>query len=205
MGRESVAQAEWMGRSAQVKAIAEAHEIILRGAIKARLPRNAVTAVLVENGVLTVEFGQDRLRLELGAQDATKWHALLTTSPPSLAEKLGISGEKPGFVMGRTDDPALGDALIGRSVDDLATAALLVSVINTDDDLARTIETAYQSPDKAVWCIYPKGKAASPGDAAIRQAMRDAGFKDSKSCSVSERLTATRYSSPVRTGRSACS
>ena len=44
-----------------------------------------------------------------------------------------------------------------------------------------------------LWTVYPKGKAGQFGDTAIRTALRDAGWRDTKSCAVSERLTATRY------------
>ncbi|WP_294330103.1 hypothetical protein [uncultured Sphingomonas sp.] len=44
-----------------------------------------------------------------------------------------------------------------------------------------------------IWAVYPKGKAAAFGDGAIRTASRSAGYRDSKSCSVSALRTATRY------------
>jgi hypothetical protein len=44
-----------------------------------------------------------------------------------------------------------------------------------------------------LWAVYPKGMAANPGEAAIRSALRSAGWMDNKTCAVSARLTATRY------------
>jgi hypothetical protein len=45
----------------------------------------------------------------------------------------------------------------------------------------------------ARWAVYPKGTGVAFGDSEIRSLLRALGFRDSKSCSVSERLTATRY------------
>lgn len=198
MGREAVAYADWKGQSAEVKAIAEATEVILRGAIKARVPRAAITALRLEGGLLTIDLGEEQLRLNLGTAEAARWHALLLTPPPSLAVKLGVSSGRPAFVLGEFDDLALTEALSGARVSNLSAAAVLISVIVTDDDLARTLNIARDNPGKAVWCVYPKGKTASPGDSSIRLVMRNAGFRDSKSCAVSERLTATRYALTVK-------
>lgn len=197
MGRETVAHAEWQGQTAEVKAIAEANEVILRGAIKARIPRDAITGLCLEKGLLTIDLGAEQLRLDLGATEAEKWLTLLRTSPPSLAAKLGISPEKPAFLLGETDDPALTEALAGARTGDPASASVVISVISADQDLSHTLNFSFRNPDKAIWCVYRKGKAANPGDATIREAMRNAGFRDNKSCSVSERLTATRYALPV--------
>ncbi|MET3612595.1 hypothetical protein ABID16_000900 [Rhizobium aquaticum] len=198
MGRESVAYADWKGQSAEVKAIAEASEVILRGAIKARVPRAAITALRLDDGLLTIDLGTEQLRLNLGIAEAAKWHVLLQTPPPSLAAKLGISTEKPAFVLGDFDDLALTEALLGARVSNLAAATVLISVIVTDQDMARTLDMAHENSPKPVWCVYPKGKAASPGDSSIRLVMRNAGFRDNKSCAVSERLTATRYALAVK-------
>ena len=46
----------------------------------------------------------------------------------------------------------------------------------------------------ALWAVYPKGGAM---DAAVRTALRAAGWRDAKACAVSERLTATRYLPPT--------
>jgi len=197
MGREARAHAEWKGQSAEVKAIAEATEVILRGAIKARIPRNAITAICQENGLLTINVGAEQLSLDLGVTEAAKWHRLLETPPPSLAAKLGISPEKPAYLLGKTDDPALAEALADAQTDDQAAATVVISVIGTDEDLSQTVKIVRQNPRTAVWCVYPKGKAASPGDTAIRREMRQAGLRDNKSCAVSERLTATRYALPA--------
>ena len=202
MGRESFAHAEWQGQSAEVKAIAEAKEVILRGAIKSRIPRDAITGLCLEKGLLTIEVGAEQLRLDLGATEAEKWHALLRTSPPGLAAKLGISPEKPAFLLGETDDLALTEALAGSRTGDPAAASVVISVIGADQDLSDTLAISSRNPRKAVWCVYPKGKAANPGDAVIREAMRNAGFRDNKSCSVSDRLTATSYALPVNPSRS---
>jgi hypothetical protein len=76
---------------------------------------------------------------------------------------------------------------------DAAEAAMFVACIDGPDDLAAARATQATSPALPVWTIYPKGKNVTFGDTAIRAAMREAGFRDTKVCAVSDRLTATRH------------
>ena len=43
MGRTSITIAQWQGQTAEVRALLEATEIVLRGGIKARVARAAIT------------------------------------------------------------------------------------------------------------------------------------------------------------------
>ena len=81
---------------------------------------------------------------------------------------------------------------LGEGRSSASKASLLIACIENDADLvaAQVSAAATRLP---LWCVYPKGKAVNPGDGAIRSALRGAGWIDTKTCAVSERLTATRY------------
>lgn len=198
MGREAVAVARWGGAVEEVKVLLEAHEIILRGAIKARIPRAGISRVAVEEGELVLWAEGGRLVLELGASEAAKWQAYLQKPRPSLASKLGIGAERPAFVMGRPDDRELETALLGAVAVSPERAHVLLAITHSEADLAAALDVARAHPRLLLWCIYEKGKTATLGDTAIRSALRAHGYIDTKSCSVSDRLTATRYGTMAR-------
>lgn len=193
MGRKATAQCQWQNQSAKVRALLEATEIILRGALRLRLPRSAIQAVTQAGDDLVVTSTEGVLTLTLGATEAAKWRDHLSRPAPSLSDKLGISADRPAFLLGVSDDPDLSAALCQAQTDDRAKAAVLIGIIDSETDLAAAIAAARSQPTLHLWCIYPKGKTARLTDSTIRRAMRDAGFIDSKSCAISDRLTATRY------------
>jgi hypothetical protein len=189
MGREVVTTAEWGGRRAEVKALLEGTEIILRGEIKARIARDSISAIKVDNDELSLKAGKERLLLELGAKEAAKWADVLSKPPPSLAEKLGVSPSKPAFVMGTVIDTELKSALKGSTVAKIAEASCVIAVVRSGNELKSAFKTAAAMPALSLWCVYPKGRF----DAEVRTFMRGQGYVDSKSCAVSADLTATRY------------
>ncbi|MFM5907479.1 MAG: hypothetical protein ACKOPO_07835 [Novosphingobium sp.] len=193
MGREAMAECTWAGQNAEARVQLESQEIILRGAIKARIARSGITGFAAEGDFLRVVTGDGTLSARLGAKEAEKWAQALAKPAPSLASKLGIGGEKPAFLLGGTDDDALLDALAGHhQVDRAEQAAFIVALIESERSLDAALELAGEH-GLMLWCVYPKGKTAPLGDSAIRGHMRGAGWMDNKSCAVSERLTATRY------------
>lgn len=191
MGREASGRCHWAGQSGVAKVLLEPHEIILRGGIKARILRASITAFSAHGEDLVLETLEGQLVASLGAKEAGKWVEALARPLPSLASKLGIGGTSPAWLFGETDDEALCEALAGHhSTANSDDAALIVAMIDgpTSLDAAMTL-----AGDRHLWCVYPKGKAAGFGDTAIRSHLRGAGWSDSKSCAVSDRLTATRY------------
>ncbi len=193
MGREAVAVARWRGAVEEVKALLESQEIILRGAIKARIVRSGISMIAVQGDELVLHANNERLVLALGAKEAAKWRDALLKPSPGLASKFGISPEKPVFVIGKSDDADLIDALSGARCDTLGEATVMLAIIENEADLISACAIATKKPKLFLWCVYPKGKDAKFGDAAIRRVMRAGGFVDNKSCAVSTRLTATRY------------
>ncbi len=111
MGREALATVDWQGQTAEVKALLKSQEIILRRAIRPRIPRSEITDVKVEGDRLCLLATGEPLTLTPGATEAGKWAVVLLKPPPSLAEKLGISAQKRAYVTGPLDDEALRSAL----------------------------------------------------------------------------------------------
>lgn len=193
MGREAVSTCQWRGNVAEVKALLEAKEIILRGDIRLRIERSSIEAFSQEEDDLVLMVAGEKLILGLGAKEAGKWRELLLKPLPTLADKLGLSEISKAFVIGTHDDPELVGALQDATVADLADAALLIAVIRDDTDLESAITLAQTRPGLHIWCVSGKGKFATISDSAIRAAMRARGFADNKTSGISERLTATRY------------
>ncbi len=193
MGREAVGTADWRGETAEVRALLESQEIILRGGIRARLPRSGITAVTSEGGRLRLLSGGEPLVLTLGEVEADRWVTALLKPPPSLAAKLGISDAKRAFVIGVADDEALSAALDGASTDALGDAAILVAVLRDEADLEASFGVAESVPQLPVWFVSPKGGTGPVGAGEVRAYLRERGYVDSKSSAVSDRLTATRY------------
>lgn len=192
MGRETTALVTFRGQSTEAKVLLETTELILRGGHKARLSRDVLSDVRASANGLSLTAAGEPLHLAIPEAEAARWAKAILTSPPSLASKLGIGPDRLALVMGSPDDPALAAALNGATTGDAGKASVLIAVIESHADLTAAIANA-EATRLPLWCVYPKGKAADPGDGAIRSALRGAGFMDNKTCAVSERLTATRY------------
>ena len=195
MGREAVAICRWKGEVAEVKALLERTEIILRGEIRDRIPRAAISAISADEAMLNLNVAGQALCLEIGRGEAEKWAAALCKPLPTLAEKLGVDASHKAYVIGSLDDAELARALSDAVTSDRDDAAVLVAVLTNQAELAAAIKLAQTMPQRPIWCVYGKGKFATISDCAIRTAMRGNGFMDNKSCAVSEQLTATRYRS----------
>jgi len=193
LGREAVGLIEWRGAIAEGKVLLEATEIILRGEIRARIPRDSLAVLGIEEGRLAMTSNGESLVLTFGKKEAEAWTRALAKAPPTLAQKLGIGPDKPAFLCGNLSDVAVFDQIAAALVDRPDAAQCLIMQLAEAGDLTTALDLARDSPDKPIWCVYAKGKLARPGDAEIRTAFRQAGFIDTKSCSLSERLTATRY------------
>ncbi|MEO0903375.1 MAG: hypothetical protein AAFX89_01245 [Pseudomonadota bacterium] len=193
MGREAVAVCHWNGDVAEAKLHLDSRFLQLRGEIRADISRVEIKdVVIVEEGLRVITDGPD-LVMEFGAVEAARWQKALLKTPPSLAEKLGVSAETPAFVQGAFDDAPLEQALAGATVPGAQDAALLIAIIMEDADLPAASDLALAHPEKHIWMVHRKGKAAVVGDTAIRTHMRGCGFIDSKTSAVSDQLTTTRY------------
>ena len=196
MGHEANCQCRAGSESAPAKALLESTELILRGAIKRRYALASIAQVQVRGADLQFLAGGEAVTLELGADEAAAWARKLLKPPPSLAAKLGVGPDQPVYVLGSVQDPALATALQGAVTGDAAQARQWLAVLLKPADLQDLLRALQAKPAAAVWAVYQKGQkgaAATPGDAAVREALRSAGYRDNKTSAVSETLTATRY------------
>ena len=190
MGREAMVKAQVGAEKGEVKAILESQELILRGAIKRRFAKEGMMQVASVDGALSFSCQGEHVKLHLGEIKAEAWAKAIATPPPGLRTKLGLDKGAKTLLTKACDDPQLIEALHGSVTKDATDAVMVIATIEGPDDLTLALKASKGLP---VWTIYPKGKMSQFGDAAIRAAMRAEGFKDTKSCAVSDRLTATRY------------
>jgi hypothetical protein len=193
MGRETVAVVNWHGKTGETKVLLEASDLILRGEVRDRIPRSDIGAIGRTQEGLALSVGGAPLTLAMAGTEADRWMKALTTAPPGLRSKLDIGPETRAYVLGNVDDEALVAALAGATTESPGTAAVLLAVLGRHADLESALTVALAAPSLPLWCVYGKGKQAGLGDAAIRTYLRARGYIDTKSCGVSERLTATRY------------
>lgn len=192
MGREATCTCSWGGKDAEVKALLESQELILRGAIKKKIPLAEFKDVRAQDEDLIFKVGRERVALSLGSKDAASWAKKILTPPPSLKDKLGLKDGAKAFVIGAVKDKALADALKGATTKTIAKAAIAVAVVENDADLAHAIRGYPKGPP--IWVVHRKGKAALFGEAPIRIMMRTNDFMDTKVSAVSADFSATRYS-----------
>lgn len=193
MGREAVTYAEIGFEKGEVKLLLESTELIVRGDIKRRIARSSLHNVTVVGESLMLKADGEPMALHLGHALASAWQKAILTPPPSLASKLGLKDFDRALLMGPLDDAVLAQSLVDHHTDSLANAKMVIAVVFSEADVQAAILLINENPTLALWLVYLKGKAASFGDGDIRKLMRSAGFIDSKSSAVSERLTATRY------------
>ena len=193
MGREAVCVAHWQDQVGEVQLHLDSKELTLRGDVWAAIPRGEMHDIMVCDEGVRVMAGGEELLLEFAQPDAEKWVKALLKTPPTLAQKLGISEAATVFISGAPNDVDLEAALAGAEAKTAEAAGLLLAVVLNDKDLALALRLAEGHPSKHIWLVYEKGKAAGVGDTAVRVLFRKNGFIDSKSCAVSARLTATRY------------
>lgn len=188
MGREAATHVRIGAERGAVTALLEAEGIVLRGALRRRYARADLEDVRAEAGELRFRCGDDLVALELGAPAAGRWADAIRRPLPSLREKLGVRGLV--VALGNCDDAALRAALADSTTLDPVAASMIIARVDREADLAAARAVPGRLP---IWAVYRKGKDAPFGDGPIRQSMRAAGYRDSKSCAVSEDWTATRY------------
>ncbi len=187
MGLEAESALETHGRTHRVKALLESHELILRGEFKRTFRISDISGVAAHDGVL--HFRHDGADYALRLPRPETWAKKLTTPPPSLASKLGISPDKPALVIGAVADEMLMAALNGNTTAtvDMATQVIVVA------EMPAALPEPTGLPALPVWIIYPKGVKSPLPESTVRGHMRAAGWADTKTSAVSERLTALRF------------
>jgi hypothetical protein len=197
MGREAICDCTFAGTTTKVKALLESEELILRGDIHLRAPLHALHHVRVESDSLCFNLDVGPVRLDLGAAAAKSWAKKIKSLPPSLADKLGITG-KTVRVIGPISDRALDSALTSAARISTRNPDLILSYVDTPESLATTLREAKAQLARSIpiWLIYRKGPGHPLNESAIRTALRANGLMDTKVASVSAELTALRFNLP---------
>jgi hypothetical protein len=190
MGRESSCIAHWRGETGAVRLHLDSTAFDLKGAIRLGIPRAAISGPQADGGRLTLTVDGEPLVLEMPEAEAARWCAALLKPVASLAQKLGIGPGAPALLVGETDDAALLAALDGARASASDQAGLLIAIVASVADLEVPAALAGTRP---IWIVTGKGKHATVRETDLRAWLREAGFGDSKSCAVSEALTATRW------------
>lgn len=191
MGREATCLCQSGETSAQVKALLESQELILRGEIRQCIPIAQITHLRVEDDRLAFTYKDSPISLTLGPEQARKWETALRKPPPTLATKLGITPSTRIQIIGQIDDPTLELAIQSAATSSSQPADLILARLDTPDDLMHLLRRL--SGKTPFWVIYPKGSGHPLNETLIRSTLRDLGLIDVKVASVSPRLTALRF------------
>jgi hypothetical protein len=194
VGREAICTCDWNGTVAEVKALLETNEIILRGAIRKRIPFGEIRNVNATDQRIAFTVGDESVQLFLGTA-AAKWAAAITNPPPTLAHKLGITNKIVVRVIGEVCDEALNEALAEAADISSKDAGLILACVDSQESLHTALRDTKDQLQKGVpiWMVYAKGKGHAINETAIRSLLRDNGLIDTKVASVSSKFTALRF------------
>ncbi len=195
MGREATCTCDWNGAIAEVKALIEPPELILRGAMRRRIPMAELRQVRVAGDQLCFIHNGERIALRLGRFLAAKWADVLLKPPPTLAKKLGITAETNVRLIGKVDDPALEQALAAAKRTSTRNGDLILARVSTPDDLNLALAKTADALDRwtPIWFIFRKGTGHPINESLVRSTALAAGIVDTKVAAVSTTLTALRF------------
>ena len=194
MGREATCICQWSGSSFTVKALLETQQIILRGALRKRVPFNVMKQVAVHASQLQFMVGDEAVALLLDPGVAEKW-ARAIKNPPSLARKLGITATSIVHTIGPVDDNALKAAIAEASQVSNKQCTLIIACVDRPASVAHALQKSGRNLEQGVpiWFIYRKGPGHPLNEAQLRSIALATGIVDTKTAAVSTTLTALRF------------
>src|SRR5215212_4566320 len=195
MGNEALCRVEIGGQSADAKALLETEELIVRGALRAKIPFREAKDVAVEGGVLRLRWNDRDVRIHVGG-DAAKW-AEKIRNPKSVEAKLGAKAGQKIAIIGKIDESFLEgvDADVSHRL--RRENDVIFFAANKRDELARLAELrGGLVAAGAVWVIRPKGGGAI-SESDVMAAGKAAGLVDVKVVKFSETHTAEKFVIPT--------
>lgn len=196
MGREAKIEVQLGDASGACSVLLEAHELIVRGAIKAKLLLQELTDVQVQSNGLHAGTPRGALWLGLSERVAQSWFKKMQEAPPTLASKLGIgAGVRVAFLQADTELEALVAAQVAE-ITEASEAQLWLAPLERSADLGGLLARLAQSPlgaTQALWVIRRKGVLAELKEATVMRELRALALVPTKTTSVSESRTADRY------------
>lgn len=195
MGREALCTCVWSGKKHQVKALLEPPELIVRGELLQRIPFAKISSLKADGDYLEFSFDGDPIRLQLGSAMAAKWAEAIVKPPPSLAKKLGISGESTVRMIGPVDDSALKAALAEAKTVSQSKGDLILARVDTPADLKAALAKAAGQLTSGIpiWFIYRKGPGHPLSENQVRETALATEIVDTKIASVSAEFSALRF------------
>lgn len=196
MGQEAACFCELGGARVAAMAYLEAGRLLLRSASA----RFVVASPLLESVEVVdkgLRFSDDHSEfvVELNSAVAARWYERIT-SPPTLAEKLGLADRCHAFVLGCVSDSELTQALSGFETKVPSDAGVLLGIVCDPSELHKLIEVHKTVPQLPLWVVHQKGKASRFSGDKVRSTLRALGLRDNKVCSVSAGLSAIRFVAP---------
>lgn len=198
MGNEVLTRVEIGGECAEARALLETEEVIVRGALKAKIPFKEMKDVRAESGVLSFRWKDRDVRIHVG-RDAAKW-AEKIRNPKSVLDKLGVKSGQKVSIIGEVDG-SFAEQLEARvaevSLKPRPERDLIFFAANCREDLARLGELRRTlQPAGAIWVLRPKGHPAI-SESDVMAAGKAAGLVDVKVVRFSETHTAEKLVIPV--------
>lgn len=179
----------------EINAFLESRELIIRGPLKLRIAFEEMKNPRIDGDDLVFEFQNDNFRLELG-KDAKKWHDRILAPPKPLSDKLGIKAKTNVHSLSEISSNNLQTA-IAANLSNLESADLLIAQTIHFQDLVKTLEMNSERK-LPIWIVNKKGKNSPFGENAIREIMRENGYKDNKTCAIDDVWSVTRYHSVLQ-------
>jgi hypothetical protein len=195
MGNEALCRVEIGAESGNAKALLETEELIVRGAMRAKIPFREAKDVAADGGVLRLRWNDRDVRIHVG-KDAAKW-AEKIRNPKSVADKLGVKAGLKISIVGKIDAAFLDNVEVDVSRRLRKGCDIIFFAANARDDLQRLAELrAALAPAGALWVIRPKGGGAIT-EAETMAAGKAAGLVDVKVVRFSETHTAEKFVIPI--------
>jgi hypothetical protein len=193
MGRTALCYATLGADAGETKAMLESDHILLRGDLRATLPLAALRSVRADGDALHAVTDLGMLTLLLGEREAALWQKKIL-SPPSLAQKLGITGHRRIHIVDAHPVLTTTLATMAARIDEIDSAEIVFLLIDTQETLQTLPALVARIPHEAqLWAIRPKGKSASIKESELMTALREHGFRPNKTASWSAEYAADRY------------
>jgi hypothetical protein len=198
VGNEALCRVDYGGQSAEAKVLLETDELIVRGAIKLRIPFKEMERVAADGGVLTFRWRGYEARMAVGTH-AAKW-ADKIRNPKSVIDKLGVKPGQRVSIIGGLDGGLAGQIElrsgdVTRKLRDSSDIIFFATGRREELSKLGRLRQALAA-DGAIWVIRPKGTKAIT-DADVIAAGRAAGLVDVKVARVSETLSGEKLVIPV--------
>jgi uncharacterized small protein (DUF1192 family) len=192
MGRQARCRVRHGGTEAEAAAQLETDEVLVRTPFRLKVPRSGIRRAATAGDVLTIEYDDGLLELELGAREAERW-AHDIANPKTLADKLGVKPGQRVRLVGTDDEQLVGKGELTEN----GEADVVFLAVDSAEDLGRIATLQDEiARDGAIWVIRPKGRDDLT-EAMVIAAGREAQLHDVKIARISETLTGMKFVIPV--------